>query len=195
MSCHFIVIPDGRLPYLVDQHPTPDRIGDALGGAIPVPIWLPRGEALMWVRETARQEYRTRNRTASVLAHVIGQELPQPILGPAVLTNSETIGSLEHNQPCRIPEGFDEHSAARMIEVLADIGAAIGGADDGFTTPGFDPGWAAKIRGAAGQALLTPVPAGWPHVSSAGKPDPVWAAFVRAGFGPQLGRIPVPPVV
>jgi hypothetical protein len=190
-DCRFIVIQDDGNPHTVHQHPTPARIGDALGGAIPVPIYMPIGAALLWVRETARREYTRRNLVASVLAHAIGVGAPQPILGPAALTGVEMI--VDGGDSHYLPEGVSPEAAAGLLAAIRDTRAAIiGDPWHVFATPGLDERWAGRVRGRAGQAMLTPVPSGWPYVSSACRVDPVWDGLSRAGVGRLFAEIPAP---
>jgi hypothetical protein len=167
---------------IINSHPTPEAVSDALGGAMAAPlIFGVRNNRAMWVRETCVSEGLDRNTLASVLAVVFagtGQIIP--VVGPAVFTRLVWVDD-PHGMQTGMPEGFPAEVSAPMFTVTEDIRHALAGFDDGFSSPPLSGEWSAMVRATAERCRMEPLPDGYPEMGTAGlETDPVWQGLARA---------------
>jgi hypothetical protein len=177
---------------VVDSHPTPQAVSDALGGAMAAPlIFGPRGNRAMWVRETCVAEGLDRNVLASVLAVVFagtGQIIP--VVGPAVFTRLVWVDD-PHGMQMGMPEGFPAEVAAPMFTVTEDIRHALAGHDDGFSSPPLSQEWPPMVRATAERCRIEPIPDDYPMMGEVRtETDPVWRALGRQR-GATYAQVPL----
>ncbi len=192
MSCSFIVIPgSGLAARVIDHHPTPEAISDAIGGALAVPIFLGRSGAL-WVRETGATEGLERNIEATLISQVVNGDEGVPILGPAVLTQVVWTQA-PTGATAALAEGWhSDGGAQKWAMIVGDLRHAIEGHDAGFSDLDLDAEWAGKIRRAAAECRRVPIPDGWPYYNAEAASivrDPVWRGLAAPY---DDGRVYVP---
>ena len=162
----FLFLPVDGPPTMVHEHPSGEALSDALGGSVPVGVYLMKVPLAVQMREDCVTAGLARNRTAGMLASSLSGMLI-PIVGPACVTASEPVmGSGDGVTAIGAVSCLADGAATALQSMAYDLWLALTSQDHLITRGNIlvtSAEWAVAVRRGADQLDAKALPPGYPY--------------------------------